>query len=153
MATVREFELDVDTGKAEKNVDDLAKSIDKLAESISDSNKETVEGLKDVEAVSKETAGGVKKIGGALKALGIGLIIAGFTKFVEVLNENQKVADFFSITFEALSLAFNDFFNFIDHIIAEVQLHQSLHVIESTESLNLVVLKTQLGQTLQLVDI
>jgi len=61
MATVREFELDVDTGKAEKNVDDLAKSIDKLAESISDSNKETVEGLKDVEAVSKETAGGVRK--------------------------------------------------------------------------------------------
>ena len=47
----------------------------------------------------------------------------------------------------------NDFFNFIDHIIAEVQLHQSLHVIESTESLNLVVLETQLGQTLQLVDI
>lgn len=47
----------------------------------------------------------------------------------------------------------NDFFNFIDHIIAEVQLHQSLHVIESTKSLNLVVLKTQLGQTLQLVDI
>ena len=55
----------------------------------------------------------LKKIGGALKALGLGLIIAGFSKFVEVLNENQKVADFFSITFETLSLAFNDFFNFI----------------------------------------
>tara|TARA_R110001606_G_scaffold29605_3_gene92139 strand:+ start:546 stop:2303 length:1758 start_codon:yes stop_codon:yes gene_type:complete len=120
MATVREFELDVDTGKAEKNVDDLAKSIDKLAESISDSNKETVEGLKDVEAVSKETAGGVKKIGGAIKAAGIGLAIAAFTQLKEVFSQNQKVADAFSTAFEFISLAFNDFFKFIDSNVSVV---------------------------------
>jgi len=120
MATVREFELDVNTGDAEKNVDDLAKSIDKLAESISESNKETAEGLKDVEKASKETAGGVRKIGGALKAAGIGLAIAAFAQLKEVFEQNQKVADAFSTVFEFLSLAFNDFFKFIDSNIGVV---------------------------------
>ena len=45
--------------------------------------------------------------------MGIGIVIAAFAKFTEVLNENQKVTDFFNTTFEVLSLAFNDFFNFI----------------------------------------
>ena len=113
MAEVIQVQLDIETKKAQKGVDNLTDEIVNLNKEVAQGNKKTAKGLKDVEKSSKDTAGGVKKIGGALKALGIGLIIAGFTKFVEVLNENQKVADFFSITFEALSLAFNDFFNFI----------------------------------------
>ena len=113
MAEVIQVQLDIETKKAQKGVDNLTDEIVNLNKEVAQGNKETAKGLKDVEKSSKDTAGGVKKIGGALKALGIGLIIAGFSKFVEVLNENQKVADFFSITFEALSLAFNDFFNFI----------------------------------------
>jgi hypothetical protein len=113
MAEVIQVQLDIETKKAQKGVDNLTDEIVNLNKEIVEGNKETAKGLKGVEKASDKTAGGVKKIGGALKALGIGLIIAGFSKFVEVLNENQKVADFFSITFEALSLAFNDFFNFI----------------------------------------
>ena len=113
MAEVIQVQLDIETKKAQKGVDNLTDEIVNLNKEVAQGNKETAKGLKDVEKASDKTSGGVKKIGGALKALGIGLIIAGFTKFVEVLNENQKVADFFSITFEALSLAFNDFFNFI----------------------------------------
>ena len=113
MAEVIQVQLDIETKKAQKGVDNLTDEIVNLNKEIVKGNKETAKGLKDVEKASDKTSGGVKKIGGALKALGIGLIIAGFSKFVEVLNENQKVADFFSITFEALSLAFNDFFNFI----------------------------------------
>ena len=113
MAEVIQVQLDIETKKAEKGVDNLTDEIVNLNKEVAQGNKETAKGLKGVEKASDKTAGGVKKIGGALKALGIGLIIAGFSKFVEVLNENQKVADFFSITFEALSLAFNDFFNFI----------------------------------------
>ena len=113
MAEVIQVQLDIETKKAQKGVDNLTDEIVNLNKEVAQGNKETAKGLKDVEKSSKDTAGGVRKIGGALKALGIGLIIAGFSKFVEVLNENQKVADFFSITFEALSLAFNDFFNFI----------------------------------------
>ena len=113
MAEVIQVQLDIETKKAQKGVDNLTDEIVNLNKEVVKGNKETAKGLKGVEKASDKTAGGVKKIGGALKALGIGLIIAGFSKFVEVLNENQKVADFFSITFEALSLAFNDFFNFI----------------------------------------
>ena len=113
MAEVIQVQLDIETKKAQKGVDNLTDEIVNLNKEIVKGNKETAKGLEDVEKAYDKTSGGVKKIGGALKALGIGLIIAGFSKFVEVLNENQKVADFFSITFEALSLAFNDFFNFI----------------------------------------
>ena len=113
MAEVIQVQLDIETKKAQKGVDNLTDEIVNLNKEVAQGNKETAKGLKGVEKASDKTSGGVKKIGSALKALGIGLIIAGFSKFVEVLNENQKVADFFSITFEALSLAFNDFFNFI----------------------------------------
>ena len=113
MAQKIEVQLEIESAKASKNLDDLSKGISNLNKEVTKSNKDTAKGMKEVEDASKDTAGGVKKIGSALKAVGIGLIVAAFAKFTEVLNENQKVADFFSITFEALSLAFNDFFNFI----------------------------------------
>ena len=113
MAEVIQVQLDIETKKAEKGVDNLTDEIVNLNKEVVKGNEETAKGLKGVEKASDKTAGGVRKIGGALKALGLGLIVAGFAKFTEVLNENQKVADFFSITFETLSLAFNDFFNFI----------------------------------------
>lgn len=113
MAQKIEVQLEIESAKASKNLDDLSKGISNLNKEVTKSNKDTAKGMKEVEDASKDTAGGVKKIGSALKAVGIGLIVAAFAKFTEVLNENQKVADFFSITFETLSLAFNDFFNFI----------------------------------------
>jgi len=113
MAEVIQVQLDIETKKAEKGVDNLTDEIVNLNKEVKKGNEETAKGLKGVEKASDKTAGGVRKIGSALKALGIGLIVATFAKFTEVLNENQKVADFFSITFETLSLAFNDLFNFI----------------------------------------
>jgi hypothetical protein len=113
MAEVIQVQLDIETKKAEKGVDNLTDEIVNLNKEVKKGNEETAKGLKGVEKASDKTAGGVKKIGGALKAVGIGLVVAAFAKFTEVLNENQKVADFFSITFETLSLAFNDLFNFI----------------------------------------
>jgi uncharacterized protein YhaN len=106
-------DLEAKTDKAVKEIADLKKEIQKLNKEVAEGNKDTKQGLQDVEKASDKTAGGVKKISSALKALGIGLIVAAFAKFTEVLNQNQKVADFFSTTFETLSLAFNDFFNFI----------------------------------------
>ena len=107
------IDLEAKTDAAVKEIADLKKEISKLNQEVAAGNKDTKDGLKGVENASNKTAGGVKKIGGALKAAGIGLAIAAFAKFTEVLNQNQKVTDFFSITFETLSLAFNDFFNFI----------------------------------------
>jgi len=76
--------------------------------------------LKETNSTTKTVAKGVKGIGNALKAAGIGLAIAAFAKLGEVFNENQKVQDAFKTGFEALSLAFNDFFNFLDRNVGTV---------------------------------
>jgi len=114
MAKKIEYEIDIETEKSEKGIENLTNEVSNLNSEVQKGNKETAKGLDGVKKSSEKTAGGVKKIGGALKALGIGLILAAFAKFTEVLNKNQKVTDIFATTFETLSLAFNDFFNFID---------------------------------------
>ena len=111
MAEKRTIDINI-----ESNADATAKDFEKVADSVGDVDSQ-------IQGLNKGTEGGVKGfkkmstaakgLGTALKAAGIGLVIAAFAKFTEVLNENQRVADFFSTTFEALSLAFNDFFNFI----------------------------------------
>jgi hypothetical protein len=114
------IELEANTSKATSELEDLRKEIDRLNKEISQGNKETKEGLKGVEKASKATAKGVGRIGDALKAAGIGLAIAAFAKLTEVFNENQKVTNFFNTSFETLSLAFNDFFNFLSANIGTV---------------------------------
>ena len=52
-------------------------------------------------------------MGTALKAAGIGLALAAFGLLKQLFEENQKVVDAFNIAFESLSIAFNDFFNYI----------------------------------------
>jgi hypothetical protein len=114
MAKEINVELNLKYKEAVKNLDDFQKEYSKLEKQVVKQNAATAKSIKNIETTSAKAAKGVKLIGGALKAAGIGLAIAAFTKLVEVLNQNQKVADFFSITFETLSLAFNDFFNYID---------------------------------------
>ena len=113
-------EIEAKTGAATSEIKDLQSGIGKLNDEVVKGNKQTEKGLKGVEDASKGTAKGVRGIGNALKGAGIGLAIAAFAKLVEVFNENQKVLDFFNITFEALSLAFNDFFNFLNNNIGTV---------------------------------
>lgn len=103
MSVTKTIEIEARVDKAEKDLEGVAKSVQKI-----DKN------LEDVKDSSNVAAKGIKGIGTALKAAGIGLVLAAFGKLVEVFNENQKVADAFSTTFEALSLAFNDFFNYLD---------------------------------------
>jgi hypothetical protein len=55
----------------------------------------------------------VKGVGMALKAAGIGIIVALFAKLMEVFSSNQKVLDTFNTAMTAISMAFNDFFNFL----------------------------------------
>ncbi len=103
MSVTKTIEIEARVDKAEKDLEGVAESVQKI-----DKN------LEDVKDSSNVAAKGIKGIGTALKAAGIGLAIAAFGKLVEVFNENQKVADAFNTTFEALSLGFNDFFNFLD---------------------------------------
>jgi hypothetical protein len=103
----------VKTGTAIREVEDLKKEIKNVNKEAAKTTDQTSTGLNKVGKSTNKASGGFMKMGSALKGLGIGLIIAAFAKFTEVLNQNQKVTDFFNTTFETLSLAFNDFFNFL----------------------------------------
>lgn len=120
MATKVTIDLELKYKEAVKDLDEFQKEYSKLEKEVSKQNKDTADSIKNIEGSSKSAAKGIKAIGTSIKALGIGLLIAAFAKLKEVFEENQKVADFFSITFEALSLAFNDFFNFLDRNIGTV---------------------------------
>ena len=102
MSQTKIIEIEAKVDKAKDDLDGVAKSVKRI-----DSN------LEEVKDGTKGVAKGVKGIGNALKAAGVGLAIAAFAKLGEVFNQNQKVTDAFSTTFEALSIAFNDFFNFL----------------------------------------
>jgi|13_taG_2_1085334.scaffolds.fasta_scaffold20087_1 hypothetical protein len=109
MSIKKTIEIEARVDKAEKDLDGVAKSVQKI-----DKN------LEEVKDTSSGVAKGVKGIGNALKAAGIGLAIAAFAKLGEVFNQNQKVANAFNIAFEGLSLAFNDFFKFLDSNVGTV---------------------------------
>ena len=112
--------IDAETGKAENNVDKLAKAIEKLTDSVDDLGKESKESIDNIEKSSKSTEKGVKGIGKAfkglgtaIKAAGIGLVIGALATLKDIFTQNQKVANLFNTAFEATSLVFNDFVSFI----------------------------------------
>ena len=62
----------------------------------------------------------IKGVGMALKAAGIGLIVALLAKLMDVFRSNQKVLDGFNVAMEALNIAFNDFFKFLEDNVGAV---------------------------------
>ena len=109
MAKVITVELEAKTGKAIDKIDDLEQGIKGLNDELSETGK----GLDDLDGGAKKASKGIKGIGVALKAAGVGLIIAAFAKLKEIFEQNQAVADTFATAFEAVSLMFNDFANFV----------------------------------------
>jgi len=93
------------------NVDskDAVKGIENINYELNQVDKGAAKAEKGVGGISK----GFKGLGTAIKAAGIGLVIAALGKLAEVFNQNQKVADLFNTAFEAVSIAFNDFVNFV----------------------------------------
>ena len=102
MAITKTIIIDAQSKQAQAEVqaiDSQLKNIDKDAD----------KGSKGVKKVSLS----FKALGIAMKAAGIGLIIGALAKLVEVFSQNQKVLDAFNIAMEGLSIAFNDFTNFV----------------------------------------
>ena len=143
-------DIEVKYQEAVKNLDEFQKEFSKIEEEnkklndqVKKQNKDTATSIKNIEKSSGSAANGIKKIGTAIKAIGIGLLLAAFAKLKEVFEENQKVADFFNTTFEALSLAFNDFFNFLDRNIGTITGYFKQIFSDPVESLK------NLGQAIQ----
>ena len=102
MAIEKTILIDVESKEAQKSINSLDKGLTGL-------DKSADKGAKGVGFMSKA----FNKLGLAIKAAGIGLVIAALAKLSEIFMQNQKVANLFNTTFEALSIAFNDFVNFV----------------------------------------
>ena len=121
MAEQVQVELEVETKKAEKNVDDLTGGIKNLTKAVEEGNEQTAAGLKSIEETSKTTGEGVKGIGNAIKAAGVGLFLIALESMKELFMQNQQVADAVSGAFEGLALVFNDVFGFVTGGVESVQ--------------------------------
>jgi hypothetical protein len=111
------FEIITKTGKAEKDLenvanaaDDAADGIEKVNEGLEKTNKETkkTSGLGKAFGVAKKgakgLAGGFKLIGTAIKAAGIALVVGLFIALKTALEQNQKVIDGLAIVMETISV-------------------------------------------------
>jgi len=100
------------------------KSIDNVNDALEKTNKES----KKLSLIGKGLATakkGAKGFGAGLKTIASGagiftIIALALDKLKELFESNQKVVDTFNIAFEALSIAFNDFFNFISKNVGAV---------------------------------
>ena len=104
---------------AVKEVDDLNKSLETTNDEVS-GLKTSGKALDSLKKGAKGVAGGFRMMGTALKAAGIGLVLTAFASLKTLFEENQKVVDAFNTAFEALSLAFSDFFNYISDNVETV---------------------------------
>ena len=107
------FEFIAKTDKADKDVKQFSQSIENVNNNLEQTNKDVVTLKKSGKAFdtlkkgAKGVAGGFKLMGTALKAAGIGLIIGAFSTLKELFEQNQKVVDIFSTSFEFLGLIFS----------------------------------------------
>jgi len=121
MAEEVSVELNVETKKAEKNVDDLTGGIKNLTKAVEDGNEQTAAGLKSIEETSKSTGEGIKGIGSSIKAAGLGLFLIALESMKELFMQNQVVADAVGGAFEGLALVFNDVFGLLTNGQESVQ--------------------------------
>lgn len=86
---------------------------------------EVAENTEKLGKATKEAQSGIKKLSASFstlaKATGIVFLLnKAFEVFQEVFRQNQKVVDIFNTAFEFLSIAFNDFFKFLESNINTV---------------------------------
>jgi hypothetical protein len=122
MNVIQKFiEIKADVANAAKEIktlfDDLLENqikADKNQKQINDEIEKIGQSSKKAEKGIQSLANGFKGVGLALKSVGIGLFLEVFQTLKDVFSSNQKVLDFFSTGIKALTIAFNDLFNFID---------------------------------------
>ena len=124
------LELVINTEQAENALQSVDKGVQRIDKDLTKTEQEFQKVNKDADELNKniskvpnsttKVVTGVKKIGTAIKGIGIGLLISAIALLKELFESNQKIVDAFAIAFEALSLAFNDFFNFVSDNVGTV---------------------------------
>jgi len=109
MSNTKIIDLEVRTGSSQKDVESLGDGITNLKD-----------GIDDIPKATSKASKGFKGLGNAIAATGVGAALLIFKKMIDVFKENQIVLDAFSVTFEATSLIFNDFFNYLNNNVGNV---------------------------------
>ena len=123
MAVRKTIEIEAKLDDAIKSIDGLNDQMEELVEKQKESNVQAKAQTKQLGILGKAAKGlrtAFRGVGLALKALGVGLVLEAFNLLKEIFSENQRVLDFFNTSFNVLSLAFNDFFNFINDNVGTV---------------------------------
>ena len=107
------IELKAQTEAARKQIESLTNEVTELRKEQAAQSKEAISQAKETSEGANVISKSFKGLGTALKAAGIGLAVAAFQKLREIFMQNQKAVDFFNTAFEAVSLAFNDFVDFL----------------------------------------
>ena len=87
---------------------------------VADQTERLADATDDAQTGFKGVGKTVRGVGTAMKAAGIGLFVALFAKLMEVFGKNQKVIDKFETAMISLSIAFNDFFKFLEDNIGTI---------------------------------
>jgi hypothetical protein len=114
MSVKTTVEINVDSSSAEKDVNKLISRFEELGKDATKSMNNIEKGVENTEKATKSLANGFKGVGVAIKAMGIGLVLEAFNILKDLFMSNQVIADKFGAVFKALSIAFNDFFNYIN---------------------------------------
>ena len=123
MAITKEIVIDVETGKAEKNLNDVFEVLKDIAEqskATTEAQKDLKKGVEDGAKSTKFLASGFKGLGLAMKATGIGLVTSAFEALKEIFMSNQKVADAFGAVMGTISVVFSQVTNVVVGVIDKV---------------------------------
>lgn len=110
MAITKEINIVANTSSAVSNIDKVTKSTDNLEKSTNEVNTN----LESMEESASSSAKGVKSVGGSLSNLklgALGLIVATFAALKSILEQNQKVVDFFEGSMTAVTTVVNSVVN------------------------------------------
>ena len=123
MAITKEIVIDVETGKAEKNLNDVfevLKDISEQSKATTEAQKDLKKGIENGAKATKSLAAGFKGVGLAMKTMGINLIMSAFEGLKEIFMSNQKVADAFGAVMGTISVIFSQVTNVVVGVIEKV---------------------------------
>tara|TARA_B100000700_G_C15044462_1_gene857163 strand:+ start:417 stop:1862 length:1446 start_codon:yes stop_codon:yes gene_type:complete len=99
------------------NVGELSKDISKAADQTERLEKGTKKGTTGF----KKLGSVVKGVGSAIKKAGLAILVGLLVKLGDTLRKNQTVLDGFNVAMEALSIAFNDLFQYLEDNVGSIK--------------------------------
>jgi len=120
-----EIKLLLETKKTNENLKEVIKQLKTTGKEVEDTGKKSKSAFGGATKAAKGFVNGLKSIGNGLKNLGkftgvVFIITEAIQILKDVFSQNQVVVDAYETAVTALSLAFNDFFSFINKNVGVV---------------------------------